>query len=112
MSRNLGLTSCYYCPSDVTLLEAPREITAADCGVYFGEYRGMLVANAECPLCLAQYLAWVKPPPWEQPFLDERETFYDLSFRSTFDDEPGDADLPKFQIETTHARKGPFVRSK
>ena len=118
MSRNLARTDCYFCPDTPTIQEQPRPITAADAGAYFDEYRGMLIANAECPLCEAKYLAWVDEHgreqrfSWPPPSGPGEIGFFDLSFRSTFNDEPGVADLPRWEIKTTvtHERVGRYRR--
>ena len=34
--------------------------------------------------------------------------FFDLSYRSTFNDEPGPDDLPKWECESRIVRLGPF----
>jgi hypothetical protein len=105
MSRNLSRTDCYFCGDVPKLVEVPRPITAEEAGVYFAEYEGLLVANAECPRCGAKYLAWVDERGYVRPELwcgmlvaprvpDDDIGFVDLSFRSTFNDEPGDADRP------------------
>jgi hypothetical protein len=114
MSRNLCQRNCEFCPGVPTFDEKPRPITEADAGRYFPEYKGMLVANATCPLCEAKYLAWVDEAPRDTGWSvfrrpSEDEPFVDLSFRSTFNDEPGDDDLPKWRIETQHIRVGPWV---
>lgn len=113
MSRNLSETGCYFCGGEVRLVEAPRPITREDCGGYFPEYEGMTVAHAECPDCLAKYTAWVderarvkrhawyRAPSADQPFTD-------LSFRSSFDDEPGKEDLPEFEVRRIPTRVGPY----
>lgn len=99
MSRNLGCVSCYYCPSEVITVEKARPITSKEAGGYYTEYNGMMVANAECPACLAQYLAWCAPPPGGRSTnAGHTETHYDLSFRSSFNDEPGERDLPRYNI--------------
>jgi hypothetical protein len=54
----------------------------------------MLVANATCPNCQARYLAWVARIPYRREWLSY-EGYEDLSYRSTFNDEPGLGDLPK-----------------
>lgn len=95
MSRNLLQTRCERCGSRVRMTEPPREITPADAGRYFHDYKGMIVANAECSVCHARYLAWVKTSSamgWYQSAPEGG--FFDLSFRSTFNDEPGEEDLP------------------
>lgn len=112
MSRNIGSTSCEFCPGAVVCEEAPRPITRKEAGPYFEEYEGMLVADAECKDCCAKYLAWLKSAPrgyQESVRVDDsgRLLPFDLSYRSTFNDEPGEADLPKYTIEVMYLRK-PF----
>ncbi len=98
MSRNLASTDCYYCDGEVVLDEKPRPITKEDYGSY-DEYVGMLVANATCSICEAKYLAWVnRSYMYNQPVPDD-QPFGDLSFRSTFNDEPGIVDLPTYKIK-------------
>lgn len=95
MSRNLAMTHCYYCHEEVKLDEEPRPITKEESGVYYDEYATMPVANATCTICEAKYLAWTHYPDGqigEGPFVD-------LSFRSTFNDEPGVPDTPRWQIK-------------
>lgn len=112
MSRNLGSINCAFCNSYfVTLMEPERDITQADCGIYFQagkfSYQGMRVANAECSLCGGKYLAWIdmsachslpqqRREGWGYPTLRRNPdvAFFDLSFRSTFNDEPGPEDAP------------------
>ena len=88
MSRNLAMATCERCHSSVELEEAARPITEQEAGPYFEAYTGMLVANATCPRCQARYLAWVRAWACEA-------SYFDLSYRSTFNDEPGPGDLPK-----------------
>ena len=116
MSRNLAMIDCYFCREDrVKLFEKPRPISEIEAGRYFSEYEGMLVARAYCELCDARYLAWVdestrkRTPTYRDhlgltiPFAlrvpHEGYTFFDLSFRSTFNDEPGEKDYPQWKIE-------------
>jgi len=107
MSRNLCRTDCKYCPGRVVLVEKPRVLTAAEGGEH---YTGMLVADAECTACLAQYLAWCSPPPNSQGSWHRNEAgFCDLSFRHSFNDEPSDRDLPRYKIGL--ARVGLFEDS-
>lgn len=75
------------------MIEKPRPATSKDCG---DEYIGMLIAHAECSRCKAKYTAWV-----ERGHGSDRMIFTDLSFRSTFNDEPGPDDLPDFEITET-----------
>lgn len=91
MSRNLCTNRCAYCDVDVRLEESPRLIRKDEAGCYYNEYRQMLVANAVCDACGAKYLAWY----WRQAAGGEHD---DLSFRSTFNDEPGPSDLPRFSF--------------
>jgi|SRR5208337_986203 len=113
MSRNLGITSCHYCSGIVKLEEAPRPITREEAGVYYElrdgySYEGMITANAKCEDCNAKYLAWIdlSACPGYRPYhtrdrhsetIAERG-FFDLSFRASFDDEPGVEDGPDFVI--------------
>lgn len=101
MSRNLARTDCYFCGGLVRCVEWTRTISKNDCGVYIDEYRGMAVANATCSRCDAHYLAWLgRPDIWPRPIPppEHVDAIYDLSFRSTFDDEPGITDLPKYHV--------------
>ncbi len=103
MSRNLCQTDCYFCSGEIVLKNAPHAITAAEAGCYFDEYEGMIVADAECVDCEAKYLAWVDEAHRRcyrrESVPDAGKVCVDLSFRSSFDDEPGREDLPKWKIE-------------
>lgn len=114
MSRNLGSRFCEYCEHPVVLLEEPRPCTEADCHQYFEEYRGMIVAQAHCPMCLAQYLAWIDQSQRVR-YADDRPPFGqidDLSHLSTFNDEPGESDRPVYDVQkiVNWVRTGPYVR--
>ena len=114
MSRNIGQRDCYFCPSKVVLVEEPRPVKQEDTGAYQSQYEGMIVANAECPACLAKYLAWVTGPAgsnWNSLPREEGQTHVDLSFRSTFNDEPGEEDLPRYKVELKLFRVGVFTDS-
>jgi hypothetical protein len=109
VSRNLCRVDCYYCGEIPVLEEAPRRISKKEAGVYFDEYEGMFVAKATCFTCEAKYLAWVSRPDGHGNFLHEQDAFLDLSFRSTFNDEPGRGDLPKHEVTWSRvADKKPF----
>jgi hypothetical protein len=110
MSRNLGRVDCYFCGHDVELTEPPREVTEREVAPYWGDYKGMVVANAECPVCLALYLAWVGPPPGGRRTMEQQmsATHYDLSFRHSFNDEPSDRDLPRYRVALCWVRTGLF----
>lgn len=107
MSRNLGETTCDRCHLPLVKLTGPTY-----CGE--GTYReGKTLADAECEFCGALYTAWLDDHYTgcvagicENPELkDERgwchcegcsNSFYDLSYRSNFNDEPGESDLPPY----------------
>jgi len=96
------------------LKEEPRPVAKKDTGAYYTEYDGMMVADAECPACLAKYLAWVTGPAgsnWNSLPKEEGQTHVDLSFRSTFNDEPGEDDLPRYKVITKLVRVGVFTES-
>ena len=90
MSRNLGRTDCQQCGGPIEFEESPRLITEANCGDYFREYQGMYVANAHCVYCQTKYLAWYKIYNLINPWMYD---FSDLSYRESFDNEPGDGDV-------------------
>jgi hypothetical protein len=107
MARNLGRTDCYFCNAKVVLVEEPHVATTNDVNEHFLQlhegysYAGMICANAECSVCGAKYLARVDMSecPGYKDFLqwygkNNKVPFFDLSFRSTFNDEPGPADMP------------------
>jgi hypothetical protein len=98
MSRNLGDTCCRICSGDgdVHMIEAPRPITAEECGAYADLYVGhLVVARAICSFCGAKYLAWVSHDlaGWKRE-PSASQSFVDLSFRRAFNDEPAAEDLP------------------
>jgi hypothetical protein len=118
MSRNLGQTTCYFCGAEVRVTGVVHDILPAEAGVYFDEYEGMVVADAECTDCKAEYLAWLDESRRSRfprclshwPGRKERERIapLDLSFRSTFDDEPGESDMPRYVI-VTEKRRAPVT---
>ena len=116
MSRNLGGTTCAFCDGEVKLAEPTRFIRREDCGIYFDEYAGMLVAEAECADCMAKYIAWVDERPRQKLYSwgphprtpADGPGFFDLSHRSTFNDEPGPLDMPTFRIEVQRVKVGPW----
>lgn len=107
MSRNLCATECVeheeYPGYTIRMEERPRPITKEEAGPYFTEYEGMLVANAHCPICKTKYLAWFsrrdcRPEDGWAKGLRAEEAHVDLSYRSSFNDEPGPDDLnPSYQ---------------
>lgn len=115
MSRNLGQTSCYFCHGRVVMTEEPRVVTPDDVNGYYEErdgygYVGMVAAHAQCEECEARYLAHVDMTNcpgygrYEQLRKRVGVDFFDLSFRSTFNDEPGPDDMPRYRIVTTRTR--------
>lgn len=88
MSSNLGRTDCPYCNSDVIVTGVPK----------IRGYYHVVAADAECSVCKAQYAAWVGDRNGTRP--EKELTFHDLSFRSTFNDEPGEADKPPVMPQT------------
>lgn len=99
MSRNLCRTNCEFCGGEIALLEAFRPITEAEAGQYYQEYRSLFVCNAYCRDCEARYLAWKNYIL--DPVSSKQSNPVDLSFRSTFNDEPGEADLPEWEFQRT-----------
>lgn len=105
MSRNLCKTNCDWCGCDEVDLTGPEHpITPDEAGRYFSEFERMIVADAECMVCGAKYLAWVDERGREpyrgrygyhvfNQFASEPCGFFDLSYRSSFNDEPGEADM-------------------
>lgn len=100
MSRNLARTNCRNCEGIVKITGVPYERS-----LLFGR---MWIADAECKSCGAKYAAWISPAPdmvtggggalygarVSETMSLAAHGFYDLSYRSTFDDEPGPTDIP------------------
>ena len=114
MSRNRCESRCAWCNGEVVIEESPRLITPEDCGRYFSEFEGLIVAKAHCFDCEAKYLAWLdgtrrrKWSGWPTPAPPGENPVRDTSFRSTFDDEPGRADFPKYAIKRGIVAKIPW----
>lgn len=94
MSRNLARTDCRQCDGVVKLVGVPRR-------QFVGTDWSIWAADAECVACDAQYAAWIGPTPdgdygsrMTDKLLLADHGFYDLSYRSTFNDEPGPTDIP------------------
>lgn len=87
MSRNIGKTYCPQCYGEPMLIGAAHLIHEHEANGYYAEYKNLLVANAECDFCGARFLAWLK-------LNGVRYVITDLSYRSTFNDEPGWDDCP------------------
>ena len=107
MSRNLARTDCYFCPSKTVKLVGPPTAFAdkySELANYHAEYSRLIVSDAECPLCGAQYTAWLnRPSGWPGGATSvDANNYVDLSFRSTFDDEANPPDLPIYWVEQEH----------
>lgn len=90
------------------MIESVRLITEAETGGCFLEYAGMLVAHAQCEDCEAPYLAWVlgnNRGSGPENYDKAEHIVRDLSYRSTFDDEPGPEDFPKYAIRRDPVRR-------
>jgi len=100
MSRNLCVTTCVHCGNTPELVEIPHVITKEESHVYFEEYEGMIVAKAVCPSCEAEYLAWVDESKRKHYAREKRYPIIeDLSYYSSFNDEAGDSDYPKYKVQ-------------
>lgn len=100
MSRNIGQSHCRECCGFVFAYENPRPITKKESKGYIQEYRALLVSNAVCVDCGSKYLAWISNEEWkywDSTMLDIEHIVRDLSYRSTFNDEPGDFDIPEIK---------------
>jgi hypothetical protein len=109
MSRNLCRTDCVFCDGVVRTAETPRPITRFEPGAHFSMFEGMLVAKAACVDCEAPYLAWVDESTCARPSTYPRraaagESHFDLSHYHAFNDEPVEADLPKYRIQVVRQR--------
>lgn len=104
MARNLGETSCQFCGAIPALEEAPRPITSGEAKVYYNEFCSLLVSNAVCPACGARYLAWMTEADGSKAGMVNG--IFDLSYRSTFSDEPRKVDLPKWEVTLIYKRTG------
>jgi len=93
MSKNLGRADCEVCGSKVEITGIPYAR-----GDNLPEYEGMHVADADCTVCGAKYTAWIGPLSDDKHGFDfddfQKHGFWDLSYRSTFNDEPGEGDAP------------------
>lgn len=69
----------------------------------FAEYnrKGLWVARAHCSRCGTRYLAWIDVSAYRGCHLsnaDRSRKLVDLSFRSSFRDEPTSRDLPSVEV--------------
>lgn len=113
MSRNLCRTDCVHCKNSD--FELGKSYPVADDHPYNS---GMVVSNATCKTCGTKYIAWIGPTSDGygardcDRYLIREHGFYDLSYRSTFDDEPGDDDIPfeKLRIFKVFVIDGKIVK--
>ena len=98
MSRNLARTNCRTCEGEVKLSGIPYKGTS--------HYQdGLWIADAICTMCETKYSAWIGPTSdgygnrQTDRLLIADHGFYDLSYRSTFNDEAGPDDLPKDKVK-------------
>jgi len=106
MPKNLNATECVHCGNEVIIEEMPRRLTIREGRHFFNDCEDVLFSDAYCPICLAKYLAWMNgrtksgydliPEVYGKPA--------DLSYRSTFNDEPGIEDLPKYDVQVIITR--------
>lgn len=95
MSRNICRTECPRCGDTPTITGPALDIKDSEHGVSFRELHGMKIAHADCSTCGALFWAWVTAPPyWTRGGDTDDRPFNDLSYRSTFNDEPGPDDEP------------------
>lgn len=107
MSRNLCETTCQHCDNVPELVEPVHPITREEAGRYFDEFEGMMVAKAICPCCEAEYLAWLDQSNRRRyPRSKMYDGIEDLSYYSSFNDEPGATDGPKWIVEKRWVRVG------
>jgi hypothetical protein len=91
MSRNLARTTCRTCDGPVTLTGVPYQKLPAH----------IVICDAECVTCGTLYSAWLHQPSRgieTEHRQSECGAFYDLSYRSTFNDEPCAEDFPRGNI--------------
>ena len=101
MSRNLCRTDCHRCSGEVRVVGIPYYLPQT----HFSR-PNMLAADAECVKCQTRYTAWMGPTTKDKGdnygarevdlLLMTEFGFFDLSYRSTFNDEPGESDVPPF----------------
>src|SRR5690348_11653005 len=115
MALSLGKVVCHRCGGRVTRTDHQSETLEET------DHRrpGMNISEAECARCGAKYWAWVTPaindPIYGRRGIDRENVrqfgFYDLSFRSTFSDQPAMVDLPPWHEtnapDTTSTPKAP-----
>lgn len=89
---------CRFCGSELKLTPDTERVGLQDDSAYSRQFRDRAFADADCPMCEAKYTAWM-----------DDGVITDTSFRSTFNDEPGPDDLPKWDTETITRRTGAFV---
>lgn len=97
MSRNLDKTICAICSCAVEITGAPYVKQFPLGPAEEAGYLTVVVADAECKVCGAKYSAWLNEPHRQKSVAHRMHPtggFYDLSFRASFNDEPGEGDAP------------------
>jgi hypothetical protein len=98
----LNTTKCVFCEGEVGSTEKPRRIRPAEAGPTFEQVQCLIVADAMCLACRAKYLGWIDARAVvdgaPQPYARMGDSIMDLSFRSTFSDEPGPDDMPLYSV--------------
>lgn len=129
MSRGLSRDTCVRC-GEAPVLEDPNghQITELEAKTErnYEEFKGLIVSAAICPKCGARYLAWLSDQqcyglrvtkyggPFYAPDIHHQEpwpySIKNLSFLSTFDDQPGPGDLPYHEADElpVQCRCGPY----
>jgi hypothetical protein len=100
MSRNLCRTDCRQCDGRVVMDGLLRQETYGEFSIW-----GVFGCDAVCEDCGTKYFAWVaeKNRQGHAPRLTE-DGFYDLSYRSSFNDEPGEGDIPAGGVVVRYER--------
>lgn len=110
MSRNCGTAGCYACDGRLRVDGAAQSFTALfPASSMRGEYGGHDFVPLVCEDCEAKFLGWVTRNTGAGEAEDGGITWYDVSWRSSFNDEPGPDDIPKWDVETVRRRKGPYT---
>jgi hypothetical protein len=95
MSRNLCRTDCAICTGPVRVVSAAPMRVSSGAPPITGK-------DAQCAACGTKYFAWFgthHPGASTEGVMTAASDFFDLSYRSTMNDEPGPDDLPAGNVE-------------
>lgn len=99
----LDRLDCLFCEGEVARIEPPRRIRPEEAGSAYESIKALVVAWSICLACRAKYTGWIDVRgvvDGVEPFGGHAsDAILDLSFRSTFSDEPGPDDMPEFSVE-------------